>query len=181
MGGRLQAVLSCARASPLWVHVPLGILGGFPLSGAGPLSSSCRRALPGGCQGPSVFVRRVRSDCVAGRAGARSPGTGADACASSSQVCNIVAGQRCIKKLTDNQTSTMIRATARSAPDRQEEISKLVSGTSLGPVLGRARPWGSYAGCPRQGPPSPMLWTDTSSGRKPTAPDSVPFFFPLSR
>lgn len=43
------------------------------------------------------------------------------------QVCNIVAGQRCIKKLTDNQTSTMIRATARSAPDRQEEISKLVS------------------------------------------------------
>ncbi|OPJ90582.1 hypothetical protein AV530_018600 [Patagioenas fasciata monilis] len=43
------------------------------------------------------------------------------------EVCNIVAGQRCIKKLTDNQTSTMIRATARSAPDRQEEISKLVS------------------------------------------------------
>ena len=42
------------------------------------------------------------------------------------QVCNIVAGQRCIKKLTDNQTSTMIRATARSAPDRQDEISKLV-------------------------------------------------------
>uniref|UniRef100_A0A8C8RDS4 Argonaute RISC catalytic component 2 n=1 Tax=Pelusios castaneus TaxID=367368 RepID=A0A8C8RDS4_9SAUR len=41
------------------------------------------------------------------------------------EVCNIVAGQRCIKKLTDNQTSTMIRATARSAPDRQEEISKL--------------------------------------------------------
>lgn len=48
-------------------------------------------------------------------------------CGSSLQVCNIVAGQRCIKKLTDNQTSTMIRATARSAPDRQEEISKLVS------------------------------------------------------
>ncbi|KAI2654871.1 Protein argonaute-3 [Labeo rohita] len=41
-------------------------------------------------------------------------------------VCNIVAGQRCIKKLTDNQTSTMIKATARSAPDRQEEISRLV-------------------------------------------------------
>jgi hypothetical protein len=38
-----------------------------------------------------------------------------------------VAGQRCIKKLTDNQTSTMIKATARSAPDRQEEISRLVS------------------------------------------------------
>lgn len=47
--------------------------------------------------------------------------------ASPLQVCNIVAGQRCIKKLTDNQTSTMIRATARSAPDRQDEISKLVS------------------------------------------------------
>ncbi|KFO24331.1 Protein argonaute-3 [Fukomys damarensis] len=42
------------------------------------------------------------------------------------KVCNIVAGQRCIKKLTDNQTSTMIKATARSAPDRQEEISRLV-------------------------------------------------------
>ncbi|TNN78459.1 Protein argonaute-3 [Liparis tanakae] len=42
------------------------------------------------------------------------------------QVCNIVPGQRCIKKLTDNQTSTMIKATARSAPDRQEEISRLV-------------------------------------------------------
>lgn len=47
------------------------------------------------------------------------------------QVCNIVAGQRCIKKLTDNQTSTMIKATARSAPDRQEEISRLVSALFL--------------------------------------------------
>uniref|UniRef100_A0A8C5W967 Protein argonaute-1 n=1 Tax=Leptobrachium leishanense TaxID=445787 RepID=A0A8C5W967_9ANUR len=46
------------------------------------------------------------------------------------EVCNIVAGQRCIKKLTDNQTSTMIRATARSAPDRQEEISKLMRSAS---------------------------------------------------
>uniref|UniRef100_A0A663MWD3 Protein argonaute-1 n=1 Tax=Athene cunicularia TaxID=194338 RepID=A0A663MWD3_ATHCN len=46
------------------------------------------------------------------------------------EVCNIVAGQRCIKKLTDNQTSTMIKATARSAPDRQEEISRLVGGPS---------------------------------------------------
>ncbi|KAJ6661468.1 hypothetical protein lerEdw1_014377 [Lerista edwardsae] len=46
-------------------------------------------------------------------------------------VCNIVAGQRCIKKLTDNQTSTMIRATARSAPDRQEEISKLMRSASF--------------------------------------------------
>ncbi|XP_075437875.1 protein argonaute-2 isoform X2 [Ascaphus truei] len=47
------------------------------------------------------------------------------------EVCNIVAGQRCIKKLTDNQTSTMIRATARSAPDRQEEISKLMRSASF--------------------------------------------------
>lgn len=34
------------------------------------------------------------------------------------EVSNIVPGQRCIKKLTDMQTSTMIKATARSAPDR---------------------------------------------------------------
>ncbi|EPY79792.1 hypothetical protein CB1_000884019 [Camelus ferus] len=47
------------------------------------------------------------------------------------RVCNIVAGQRCIKKLTDNQTSTMIKATARSAPDRQEEISRLVKSNSM--------------------------------------------------
>jgi len=43
------------------------------------------------------------------------------------EVCNIVAGQRCIKKLTDMQTSTMIRATARSAPDREREINNLVA------------------------------------------------------
>lgn len=42
------------------------------------------------------------------------------------EVCNIVAGQRCIKKLTDMQTSTMIKATARSAPDREREINSLV-------------------------------------------------------
>ncbi|XP_039253846.2 protein argonaute-2-like [Styela clava] len=42
------------------------------------------------------------------------------------EVCNIVAGQRCIKKLTDIQTSTMIKATARSAPDRENEIANLV-------------------------------------------------------
>lgn len=46
-----------------------------------------------------------------------------------------MAGQRCIKKLTDNQTSTMIKATARSAPDRQEEISRLVSGAAEKHVL----------------------------------------------
>ena len=42
------------------------------------------------------------------------------------EVCNVVGGQRCIKKLTDSQTSTMIKATARSAPDREKEISDLV-------------------------------------------------------
>ena len=43
------------------------------------------------------------------------------------EVCNVVAGQRCIKKLTDLQTSTMIKATARSAPDREREINNLVT------------------------------------------------------
>lgn len=47
-----------------------------------------------------------------------------------------MAGQRCIKKLTDNQTSTMIKATARSAPDRQEEISRLVSRAAEKCMLG---------------------------------------------
>lgn len=42
------------------------------------------------------------------------------------EVCNIVQGQRCIKKLTDMQTSTMIKATARSAPDREREINSLI-------------------------------------------------------
>nr|QKV26109.1 argonaute-1 [Pinctada fucata] len=42
------------------------------------------------------------------------------------EVCNVVGGQRCIKKLTDLQTSTMIRATARNAPDREKEINNLV-------------------------------------------------------
>jgi eukaryotic translation initiation factor 2C len=42
------------------------------------------------------------------------------------EVCNIVPGQRCIKKLTDMQTSTMIKATARSAPEREKEINNLV-------------------------------------------------------
>ncbi|CDW54120.1 Argonaute 1 isoform B [Trichuris trichiura] len=42
------------------------------------------------------------------------------------EVCNVVPGQRCIKKLTDTQTSTMIKATARSAPDREHEINELV-------------------------------------------------------
>ena len=43
------------------------------------------------------------------------------------EVCNLVAGQRCIKKLSDMQTSKMIRATAKKAPDREQEIVNLVS------------------------------------------------------
>ncbi|XP_054978744.1 protein argonaute-2-like [Sorex araneus] len=42
------------------------------------------------------------------------------------EVCNIVAGQRCVKKLSNNQTATMIKLTSRSAPRRQEEINKLM-------------------------------------------------------
>ena len=43
------------------------------------------------------------------------------------QVCNLVPGQRCIKKLSESQTSKMIRATSRNAPDREREINRLVS------------------------------------------------------
>ncbi|CAO4367291.1 unnamed protein product [Caenorhabditis nigoni] len=42
------------------------------------------------------------------------------------EVCNVVSGQRCIKKLTDSQTSTMIKATARTAPERERDIANLV-------------------------------------------------------
>ncbi|XP_015374686.1 PREDICTED: protein argonaute-2-like [Diuraphis noxia] len=42
------------------------------------------------------------------------------------EVCNIVAGQRCVKKLTDLQTSTMIKETARNAPNREQDINSLV-------------------------------------------------------
>ena len=43
------------------------------------------------------------------------------------EVCKVVPGQRCIKKLNEKQTADMIRATARSAPDRQKEIVNIVS------------------------------------------------------
>lgn len=55
------------------------------------------------------------------------------------EVCNIVAGQRCIKKLTDMQTSTMIKATARSAPDREREINHLVCSSGLGSSSNQVR------------------------------------------
>ena len=46
------------------------------------------------------------------------------------EICNLVAGQRCIKKLTDKQTSMMIRTTAKSAPQREQEILNLVRNTT---------------------------------------------------
>ena len=49
----------------------------------------------------------------------------------SPQVCNLVPGQRCIKKLSESQTSRMIRATSRTAPDREREINRLVSGCMI--------------------------------------------------
>lgn len=42
------------------------------------------------------------------------------------EVCNLVPGQRCIKKLSEMQTSKMIRATSRTAPDREREINRLM-------------------------------------------------------
>ena len=51
------------------------------------------------------------------------------------EVCNLVAGQRCIKKLSDVQTSKMIRATAKKAPDREQEIVNLVSSDTKCEIL----------------------------------------------
>ena len=67
----------------------------------------------------------------------------------------------------------MIRATARSAPDRQEEISKLVSVPSWVPASGGD-------GVPGHG--TPVLWTDAASGRKQRSPpDPEPLLSSLSR
>lgn len=48
-----------------------------------------------------------------------------------SKVCDLVPGQRCIKKLSENQTSRMIKATSRTAPDRESEINRLVHFTKI--------------------------------------------------
>ena len=48
------------------------------------------------------------------------------------EVCSIVSGQRCTKKLTDKQTTKMIKCTAKPAPDRQQEIIGLVSCNVVG-------------------------------------------------
>lgn len=42
------------------------------------------------------------------------------------ELCRLLPGQRCMKKLTEQQTSTMIKSTARSAVDRQRDIEQLV-------------------------------------------------------
>eukprot|EP00102_Acyrthosiphon_pisum_P021378 XP_016658588.1 PREDICTED: protein argonaute-2-like [Acyrthosiphon pisum] len=42
------------------------------------------------------------------------------------EVCKIVKSQRCARKLTDMQTSTMIKETVRSAPAREQDINSLV-------------------------------------------------------
>ncbi|XP_065062835.1 protein argonaute-2-like isoform X2 [Rhopilema esculentum] len=43
------------------------------------------------------------------------------------EVCNIVSGQRCAKKLSDRQTREMIKNTPKSASMRKEEIMKIVN------------------------------------------------------
>ena len=42
-------------------------------------------------------------------------------------VCNILGGQRCVKKLTDIQTSNMIRHTAKPADERERTINQTVN------------------------------------------------------
>ena len=43
------------------------------------------------------------------------------------ELLKLSPGQRCVKKLTDNQTSIMIKSTARNAPDRKLEINDLIN------------------------------------------------------
>jgi eukaryotic translation initiation factor 2C len=43
------------------------------------------------------------------------------------EVCRITPGQRCVKKLTEQQTAQMIRQTARSASEREREIKQIIS------------------------------------------------------
>ena len=45
------------------------------------------------------------------------------------EVCWLAPAQKCLRKLSEGQTATMIKATARSANDRQEEIDRLVRGS----------------------------------------------------
>lgn len=67
----------------------------------------------------------------------------------------------------------MIRATARSAPDRQEEISKLVRAMSLGSGLG-------WDGTARAG--TPRHWTDVvAMGCRALSDFELLLFFLFSR
>lgn len=43
------------------------------------------------------------------------------------EVCDIVAGQRCVRKLTDDETRNMIRATAKKPPIRKQGIDNQMS------------------------------------------------------
>ena len=43
------------------------------------------------------------------------------------ELCKIVGGQRCVKKLTDMQTAQMIRQTAKPADEREERIKSIVN------------------------------------------------------
>ena len=43
------------------------------------------------------------------------------------EVCTLVPGQRCVKKLSEGQTATMIRETAKDAMDRKRKIEDKVS------------------------------------------------------
>ncbi|XP_026819292.1 protein argonaute-2-like [Rhopalosiphum maidis] len=42
------------------------------------------------------------------------------------EVCNLFAGQRCFKKLTESETSSMIKETLRYAPDCEQQINSLI-------------------------------------------------------
>ena len=48
------------------------------------------------------------------------------------EVCTIVGGQKCVRKLNDVQTSNMIRHTAISAPQREKEINRVIRDANFG-------------------------------------------------
>ena len=47
------------------------------------------------------------------------------------EVCNIVNGQRCLKKLTDDQTTRMIERTSLEAPKREREINRIIQSANI--------------------------------------------------
>jgi hypothetical protein len=42
------------------------------------------------------------------------------------EVCEIVEGQRCLKKLNEKQTSNMVKMTCKPAPERKAEVERIV-------------------------------------------------------